>query len=357
MLSAQRAKYEGAGAVVLAAGKGTRMKSEMNKVLHDVLGRPLVSWVLALAAEMESVVVVGGHQYEQLVTTVERCSERYSIEVECVLQAEQLGTGHAVLQAEHVTRDWGWLFVLYGDVPALRAETLAKLWDAALHNGTLAVLTFETPDPSGYGRIVRGSNGRVKRIVEDRDCDDDERAIREVNAGIYCVRRAFCFEQLAALRTNNAQGEYYLTDVVAAVPGGAEAVRADEREVQGVNTRLDLVTVAHELQQRIIRHWMLGVGVTFIAPERTLVEPDVTIGRDTIIAPGVALRGRTEVGPGCRIEQGVLLENVTLAEGTTVGAYSVLRDQEFSVPGEVIRPQTLRLGPDEEAGWSDPGLI
>lgn len=313
------------GAVVLAAGQGTRMRSAKNKVLHQLLGRPLVSYALSLAASCcERVILVSGHQCDEVDAVARAQFADAPQRLSTVHQLQRLGTGHAVQQAEALAADLEWVLILYGDVPLLRLETVQQLIAAARENGRVAMLGLRPSSATGYGRLLFDAAGRVVRIVEERDCTDAQRTIPDVNAGIYCVRGDLLFAALRDLKPDNAQGEYYLTDVVAAIEGGASVVTVDPREVQGINTRLDLVAASRELQQRIHRRLALESGVTIIDPPSTTIEPDVVIGQDTIIGPGVSLRGNTVIGAGCYIDSGNVLTEMRLGDGVTIRPYCVL---------------------------------
>jgi UDP-N-acetylglucosamine diphosphorylase/glucosamine-1-phosphate N-acetyltransferase len=238
--------------VIIAAGKGTRMRSPLAKVLHPLAGRPLVTHVLdvALALAPQQLVVVVGHQAE----AVRQVCQPYS--VTCVVQEPQLGTGHAVAQAEPVLANFpGDVLVLYGDVPLLQPATAQALWDEHRHQqASVTVLTAVLDNPTGYGRILRDAQGRITRIVEERDASDTEKAVHEINSGVYCLRAPFLFPALRRLGRQNAQGEQYLTDVVAIAVAEhhrvAHVTVADAQEILGVNTHADLAYLETLLQQR-----------------------------------------------------------------------------------------------------------
>lgn len=242
--------------VIIAAGKGTRMRSPLAKVLHPLAGRPLVAHVLDVATSLapQHLVVVVGHQADAVRLA---CAPTGAV---CVMQEPQLGTGHAVAQAAPLLATFpGDVLVLYGDVPLLQPTTVRALWDEHRRQGaTVTVLTAYLEQPTGYGRIVRDSQGRMLRIVEERDASDTERAIREINSGVYCLRAPFLFPALRRVSSRNAQGEHYLTDVVAvAVADGAPVAHvtvADAQEILGVNTPEDLAHLDRVLQQRRAVH-------------------------------------------------------------------------------------------------------
>ncbi|MBS3906429.1 MAG: NTP transferase domain-containing protein [Syntrophaceae bacterium] len=242
--------------IILAAGKGTRMKSDLAKVLHPILGLPMLSYPIDLSLnyiKAEKTIVVVGHQADQI-------KERFQTpQINFVLQKEQLGTGHAVLQALPLLQGFtGTVLILCGDVPLVKAETLRSLINAFLENdSTIAVLTAVVKDPSGYGRILRGEEGWLEKIVEEKDASEEERLIREINTGIYCVRSTFLIEGLKEIGKENAQGEYYLTDLVeVARKRGLRCsahMVADPVEVMGINTLADLATATEVLRQEKVK--------------------------------------------------------------------------------------------------------
>lgn len=331
--------------LILAAGLGTRMKSETVKVLHRAGGRPLLDYVLDLARQVSDTtpIVVVGHQREEVRAV---CGDDLAY---CV-QEEQLGTGHAVLQGEPTLRQRGiegaHVLVLSGDVPLIRAETLRTLIDEHSSSGNAVTLLSMKPDePGSYGRILRDREGTVQRIVEAKDATSDQLAIDEVNAGVYLFDEGFLYDSLHSVGTDNAQGEYYLTDVVGmATSKGRRAgaiIVEDPIEVLGVNSRSDLAAVENEIRKRSIDRLMVD-GVTFRNPETTVIDSHVEIGPDTIIYNGVCIEGETRVGKDCVIESGVVLRDCivgdqvhlksgTVAEGARidsgaiVGPYAHLR--------------------------------
>ncbi|HVR41894.1 MAG TPA: bifunctional UDP-N-acetylglucosamine diphosphorylase/glucosamine-1-phosphate N-acetyltransferase GlmU [Thermoanaerobaculia bacterium] len=331
--------------VILAAGLGTRMKSSRVKVLHRAGGRPLIRWVLDLAAAVggERPVIVVGHQRGEVGAECDGLAE-------LVVQEPQLGTGHAVLQAERTLRARGLagarVLVLSGDVPLTRPETLRALVETHERERNAAtVLTMRLPDPGLYGRIVRGGDGSVERIVEAKDTNERERAIDEVNAGIYVFDAELLFEALHALSDDNAQGEYYLTDVVAGAASRRRRVgamvAADPIEALGVNSRADLGMVEAEMNRRAVAR-LMDAGVTFRNPQTVSIDSSVSIGPDTTIYPFVVLEGSTtigrdsviepsvhlvnvKVGDGVHVRTGTVAENAEIADGATVGPYAHLR--------------------------------
>lgn len=342
--------------VILAAGKGTRMKSATPKVLHTLAGRPLIEHILATVDHLKTVstTLVVGHGAEQVKAAL--TGRPY---LQYVVQSPQLGTGHALLQAEPALRGRkGNVLLLYADVPLLEPGTLLRLLEA--HRSTkaaLTVLTAELADPYGYGRIVRDNEGQIGRIIEERDASSEQRAIREINSGIYAMSMAPLFKHLNRLATDNSQGEYYLTDLVAMYR--QDGLRVDglclenADQLRGVNSRLDLAELSQIVRQRKNRSLMIG-GVTFEDPATTYVDIDVTVGADTILGPGVRLEGRTAIGERCRIHAGSRLTNVTAEDDVVVLDHSVIAESTIGQGASVgpmahIRPQS-EVGPDARVG-------
>jgi bifunctional UDP-N-acetylglucosamine pyrophosphorylase/glucosamine-1-phosphate N-acetyltransferase len=315
--------------VILAAGLGTRMKSSRAKVLHRVAGRPLIEYPVELARRLGSArtVCVLGHQADAVRAAIEA---RFGVgAVEVALQHEQKGTGHAVQQAAPLLDSHdGLLLILCGDVPLLTEAALVRLVEAA-QGGALAMVTFEPPSPTGYGRIVRDASGRAVRIVEEKDASATERAIRECNAGIYCGPSRFILGALSTLTPNNAQGEFYLTDVVArATEGpGVVTVTAGTDEVMGINDRIELARADRLMRLRLVEA-LQRAGVTVRDPERLYVEPGVVVGRDVELGPGVELRGRVIIGDGTRIDAGCVLTDTTLGANVHMKPYCVATESQ-----------------------------
>lgn len=311
---------------MLAAGKGTRMRSSTPKVLHRAAGRPLISWVIdaARAAGCERILVVVGNG-------AERVKEEISGEdIQWVLQAEQQGTGHALAQAEAHVQGESNLLVLSGDVPLVSANTLDAL-SAGAAAGWGAMAVAELDDPGTLGRVLAGGYGALRRIVEAADASPEELAVKRVNAGLYALPAPEIFDYLRRIRSDNAQGELYLTDAVTAAAADHRLVLLvplpDPSEALGVNTRAELARVHRRLLERHLAA-LMDAGVTILEPSRTVIEPGVRVGIDTVIHPAVSLLGNTSVGPGCTLHQGVWLKDSTLAEGVVVEAYSVLDGAE-----------------------------
>jgi bifunctional UDP-N-acetylglucosamine pyrophosphorylase/glucosamine-1-phosphate N-acetyltransferase len=342
--------------VILAAGKSTRMKSARPKILHPLAGRLLIEHVLhaanALAATSTTVVI--GHAGDEV-----RAALAAYPQLRFVTQSPQLGTGHALLQAESALSDArGTVLLLYADVPLLTPDTLSRLLDA--HRAAKAagtVLTASLDDPYGYGRIVRDRDGQIARIVEERDASPDERTIKEVNSGIYSFAIAPLFESLRSLAVDNAQGEYYLTDLIAAYRRAGRRVETlhvgDAAEVRGVNSRVDLAELAAILRARKNRALMIA-GVSLEDPATTYIDVDVVIGADTTVGPGVRVEGRTVIGSGCRIRAGARLTNATIGDDVTVLDHSVIVDSVVDAGASIgpfahLRPQS-HVGPGARVG-------
>lgn len=314
-------------AVILAAGKSTRMRSRLPKPLHPICGLPLSRHVIRSCHRtgISRVVVVVGHESDAVRAGL-------GDDVEYALQAEQRGSGDAARAAEGALQGFsGTVVVLAGDVPLLRAETVRQLVDHHRSTGAAAtLLTAAFDDPAGYGRIVRRADGTIAKIVEHRDATPDERAIHEINPSIYCFESGPLFEALHRIEPNNSQGEFYLTDVIglfSAAVKRVEAVRClDARETLGVNTRIELAEVAAILQRRILDDLMLS-GVTVVDPASTFVDIDVQVGQDTVVQPQTFLLGRTNVGEDSVIGPYTRLLDSTVGSGCTVLASQVAQSE------------------------------
>jgi bifunctional UDP-N-acetylglucosamine pyrophosphorylase/glucosamine-1-phosphate N-acetyltransferase len=311
--------------LILAAGKGTRMKSARPKVLHHVAGRPMIDHVLraASALDPQSIVVVVGHQAEEV---KHRLAE--SGRLTFVVQEPQLGTGHALLSAETALRGaTGTLVLLSGDVPLLSAKTLKSLVDRHVSTGAAAtVVTAMVDDSTGYGRIVR-SGERIARIVEEKDATDAERRIREVNSGIYAFQLDGLFDAVRRIGAENAQREYYLPDLVDIFRrqgAGVETMTVPDRdEIQGINSRADLAAVSRIVRLQKTAE-LMAAGVTIEDPATTYVDRDVAVGADTVIHPGVSLEGHTTIGSGCEIHSGARIVDSQIADRVTVFNHCVI---------------------------------
>lgn len=332
-------------ALILAAGKGTRMKSKLPKVLHKVGGVPMVGHVLQAVKEAgtERQIVVTGFGGEAVVSYLAQ-------QAETVVQTEQLGTGHAVLQSESLLPNTtGVLLVTCGDTPLIQASTFRRL--LAYHEETQAaatILTTNMPDPTGYGRIIRNADGQVIKIVEQKDGLPEELAVTEVNAGIYCFNLPMLWPLLHTITNHNAQGEYYLTDVISLlVASGAKVgafAAADYEETMGVNSRIQLAQAEKVLRRRNLQRLMEN-GVTVIDPDTTYVDAGVRIGADTVLYPGTVLEGETRIGENCQVGPYVRLTNVHMGNDNHL-QFTYAHDCEIGNACEVgpfahFRPQTV----------------
>jgi len=314
--------------VILAAGLGKRMRSGLVKVLHPVCGEPMLTYPveLALRRGFDPVVVVVGHQAEAVRAFLEA---RFGKRVCSVVQDPPRGTGHAVAQAAPLLRRHrGKLAILYGDVPLLSRRELDALARAG-RKSAVAFLTARLDDPSGYGRVIRGAGGDVIRIVEHADATPEQRRIREINTGVYLLDARFTFAALERLRRGNAQGEYYLTDLIEAARRSGRRVQGVEvREVEGslgVNDRVELSRVDQLMNARLVRR-LQESGVTVIDPANTYLGPRVRVGRDSVLLPGCVLRGEVRIGRGCRIGPGAVIRDAVIQDGAEIRAYSVLEE-------------------------------
>ncbi|HKE74472.1 MAG TPA: NTP transferase domain-containing protein [Acidimicrobiales bacterium] len=353
-------------AIVLAAGQGTRMRSARPKPLHMLCGLPLVHYVLDAVAGCDAgtAVVVVGHSAEEVIKSLQQ--DGSPLPLEFVEQRVQRGTGDAVAvgltglpdEPEDDDAEDGDVIVLPGDTPLVRPETLAALvLEHRLSGAACTLLTARLDDPSGYGRVVRDKDGRVRRIVEHRDANAAELGIDEINTSIYVFRRSLLAPALRRIAPDNAQDELYLTDVVEVLAGAGHPVvslaATDPGETQGVNDRLQLSVAEAELRRRTNEHWMRS-GVTIVDPAATYIDALVTLAEDVTLFPGTMLRGTTsvgtgsEIGPGCRLTDTVVGERVRMSEsvaalaeigdGARVGPFAVLEPGTRVAPGVVIGP-------------------
>lgn len=323
------------------------MKSKLAKVLHPLAGVPMLFYVLDLVRRLEiqrSFLIVG-HRAEQVTDAVS------SWGVTCLLQDPPLGTGHAVLQSKKALEDFsGSVLILSGDAPLLRPETVQRLFEVHREErATMTLLTTRLVNPQEYGRVVRKKNGAIARVVEERDATPAERAVQEVNTGVYIIEAPFLFEALGEIQPNNQQKEYYLTDLIGIAARRGERLAgaaADPEEVIGVNSRADLAAAERLLQKRITARWM-AEGVTIIDPVQVRIDASVEIGRDTVLHPGVALEGNTRVGEGCVLHP-CRIENSRLGDQVVIKDYTVIEESEIESgasigpfahlrPGAVIR--------------------
>ena len=333
--------------VILAAGMGTRMKSDVHKVLHKICGRTMVEHVLTQVSQVqpEKIITVVGHDAQDVKKTLGDRTEYAD-------QPEQLGTGHAVLQTAPLLADKeGVTLVVSGDTPLLTAATLNKLLQYHTEKGAKAtILTAEAPDPTGYGRIVRNDLGIVERIVEQKDASHEEAAIQEINTGVYCFDNQALFAALKQVTNDNAQGEYYLTDMIAIMRKAGGIIAAyrmkNFEESMGVNDRVALAAATKVMQQRINHDFMMN-GVSMIDPATTYIDVGVQIGQDTIIEPGVQIQGQTTIGRHCVVGAHSLLVDATIEDNVHITSSTI--EQATMHRGSDIGPNS-HLRPKADIG-------
>lgn len=314
-------------AVILAAGKGTRMKSAHAKVLHHVSFKPMLHHVLDAVVPLGLVetVLVTGHQFDK----VEASCAGY--DVSFARQTEQLGTGHAVLSAQQkCALSSNVILILCGDTPLIRFETLQQMLSVHMSGSrTLTVMTTDLDDPSNYGRIITDEKGLLESIVEEKDASDEQKAVNEINAGIYCVDKDFLFAALAKVGTDNMQGEVYLTDIVSIACMEGHAVHRfvceDAVEVLGVNSRVELSRAHSILQTRLLEKYM-NEGVSFNLPETTSIHEDVVFGQDTLVHANVTISGQTSIGCNCVIHACSNIVNCVIGDYVTIGSGSYMEN-------------------------------
>ncbi len=327
-------------AIILAAGKGTRMKSKHPKVVHKVCGKEMVNHVIDVSKKsgVKDVVVILGHESETVKESIPSDSQ-------IAMQTEQLGTGHAVKMAKEYINDDDTIVVLCGDTPLVQEDTLRRLFAYHVEKGYVAtVLTTKVDNPNGYGRIIRDNHEDLLKIVEQKDASEEEKSVNEINSGIYCFDGKSLREALDLIDNNNAQGEYYLTDTIKIMRDRGQKVGAYNgstiEELMGVNSRVELSKAEEIMRKRINTSHMVN-GVTIIDVNSTYIELDVEIGNDTIVYPGSMLKGNTKIGSGCIIGMNCNISNSTIGdytevesstiidstvgENTTVGPYAYLR--------------------------------
>jgi bifunctional UDP-N-acetylglucosamine pyrophosphorylase/glucosamine-1-phosphate N-acetyltransferase len=320
--------------LILAAGLGTRMKSARAKVLHELGGLPLITYVCRTAQSLgpEKIYVVVGHQAADVERAVQtEVGDRAAF----VTQTEQRGTGDAVMAAQsQLENSSALVVVLSGDVPLIRAATLENL--VKQHRATAAacsILSVRLENPSGYGRIVRDENERFLRIVEQKDADPEEQKVKEINSGIYCFHARKLFAALKRVKPANKQGEYYLTDVPQILLSDGEKVNVylhgDAREVSGINTRAELAEFENLMRRATIRKLMVDAGVTFLDPSHAYVSAEARLGRDCVIHPGVSIEGKSVIGEGCEIRSGTRIANSRLGNNVVIKDHCLVIDSEI----------------------------
>jgi bifunctional UDP-N-acetylglucosamine pyrophosphorylase / glucosamine-1-phosphate N-acetyltransferase len=313
--------------IILAAGKGTRMKSEKAKVLHEVFYAPMVHHVINATLPLQPLqtVVIVGHQHAAVRQALD------PFDVDFVLQKEQLGTGHAVLVAEKsIAENVETVMILCGDTPLIKAETLLEMYDRHCEQqAALTLMTTVLEDPTNYGRILSDPGDKILGIVEQKDATRQQLAIQEINAGIYCVEKNFLFSALKKVGTDNSQGEVYLTDIVKLAVDRDRIVEKyialTPLDVLGVNSRVELADAQQELQMRQNRMLMLE-GVSMQNPETISVSPDASVAGDTLLGPSVSISNKTTIGHSCTIGQGTILHNCHIGDKVSIGPYSCLSD-------------------------------
>jgi bifunctional UDP-N-acetylglucosamine pyrophosphorylase/glucosamine-1-phosphate N-acetyltransferase len=338
--------------VILAAGLGTRMRSKQAKVLHKAGGLSLVEHVVRGARQVaspENIVTVVGHQAGQVRDAVAAYGVRFAE------QTEQRGTGHAVLMCRDMLKDTkGWVVILYGDSPLLKASTVKELIRRQqTGNAAAIVITTRVKDPKGYGRIVRDAAGNVAAIVEQKACTPEQDAINEINSGIYCFHSEALWDRIASITPNAASGEIYLTDLVEALAAAGmrtePMVIEDAEELLGINTRVELAQANAILRTRKSTGLMLA-GVTIERPETVSIDMDVQIGCDTIVEPFVQILGQTEIGADCRIGAGSILRDARIADGVDIDAYTLIGTSRVGKGAKIGPFARLRMDNDVEAG-------
>jgi bifunctional UDP-N-acetylglucosamine pyrophosphorylase/glucosamine-1-phosphate N-acetyltransferase len=357
-------------AIILAAGKGTRMKSKLYKVLHPVAGKPMVEHIINRVSETnpDEIITIVGHGAEKV---KEQLGERSKY----ALQEEQLGTGHAVMQAESFLKGKkGTTLVISGDTPLLTTETLNNLFEYHQgKNASATILTAHAENPTGYGRIIRDHIGIVEKIVEQKDTTQEEARVQEINTGTYCFDNEALFDALSKIGTDNAQGEYYLTDIIEILKDQGETISAyqteDFEESMGVNDRMALAK-ANELMRDRINHMHMVNGVSFVDPKTTYIDAGVVIGSDTIVEAGVQIQGNTTIGSDCvigahsrivdsTIEDQVVVTNSVIEEsivksGADVGPYAHLRPKaeigEGVHIGNFVEVKNATIGENTKVG-------
>ena len=320
--------------LIMAAGLGTRMKSRRAKVLHELGGLPLIAHVTRTAQALDPgrILVVVGHQAEEVERAVlAEVGELASF----VVQAKQRGTGDAVESARGMLEKSNSLvLVLSGDVPMIKVETLNKFIEHHSSTGAqCSILSVHLENPSGYGRIIRDDNDSFQKIVEQRDANDQEREVKEINAGVYCFEAHNLFKALRKVEPANEQGEYYLTDVPGIILQSGDVVSVyqhnDAREVYGINSRAELAEFENLVRRNAIRRLMVDSGVTFIDPSHTYISAEAQIGRDSIIHPNVTIEGKSAIGEACVIRSGVRITNSRLGDEVVVKDHSVIVDSDI----------------------------
>lgn len=336
--------------VILAAGQGTRMKSKIPKVLHKVLDKPMLDHVMEAAQVVTNIkpIVVIGHMSDMV-------REHLGDKAEIALQEEQLGTGHAVMMAEHYIDDEDEVLILCGDTPLIKGETLKEMTKIKSEGYAAVVMSAVEDDPTGYGRIIRDESNDFMRIREQKDASEEEKAIKEINAGMYIIDGKLLKENLSKLSVNNAQREYYLTDVLEHIKNAGHRIgvyQADKMEIMGVNSRLQL-SEAERIMRLDVNKMHMANGVTLIDTNSTYIDKNVKIGRDTIIYPNCHIKGNSVIGEDCIIRENTTIEDSHIEDHVTIKSSTILSSKVGARttigPYAYLRPKSV-LGEDVKIG-------
>lgn len=336
--------------VILAAGQGTRMKSKIPKVLHKVLDKPMLDHVMEAAQVVTNnkPIVVIGHMSDMV-------REHLGDKAEIALQEEQLGTGHAVMMAEHYIDDEDEVLILCGDTPLIKGETLKEMTKIKSEGYAAVVMSAVEDDPTGYGRIIRDESNDFMRIREQKDASEEEKAIKEINAGMYIINGKLLKENLSKLSVNNAQREYYLTDVLEHIKNAGHRIgvyQADKKEIMGVNSRLQL-SEAERIMRLDVNKMHMANGVTLIDTNSTYIDKNVKIGRDTIIYPNCHIKGNSVIGEDCIIRENTTIEDSHIEDHVTIKSSTILSSKVGARttigPYAYLRPKSV-LGEDVKIG-------
>jgi bifunctional UDP-N-acetylglucosamine pyrophosphorylase / glucosamine-1-phosphate N-acetyltransferase len=336
---------------IMAAGKGTRLKSKHPKVLHEVGGKPLIAHVIAAAKQAvqgEDIYVIVGHEADRVRRAVEGTGVKF------VIQEPQLGTGHAIMAAHEALADYDYVLVLSGDAPLITGETITKLRDFHLtHQAAMTILSAELENPTGYGRVIRKGNGgyEILGIVEEKSCTPAQRKVKEINSGFYAFSVKPLFANIERLKTANPHAEYYLTDMAELLRKAKQLVVAvkteDPSQILGSNTRAELVDLDRQMRSRKVRE-LMAAGVTIFYPETCIIDADVEIGSDTTIEAFVQLLGQTRIGTDCRIRSYSVIENSVIGDEVIVRPGCMIDDARIG-RGAQVGPYS-RVRPGSEVG-------
>ena len=319
--------------IILAAGKGTRLKSDLPKVLHEILGYPLVYYSLTLVRDItKGIIAVVGHGRNKVIPYLD------AFHVNVVVQEPQLGTGHAILMAKKALLEAhaGHVLILPGDMPLIRMESLEGLLNAYHTSGAdMGILTARLADPSGYGRIVRDKKGNVKGIVEHNDATEKQKKIDEINTGVYVINKKFLLSSVEKISPDNNKGEFYLTDVAAMAEEVVSFLVMDPDEAYGINSRGQLAIAQTRMQQRI-NNALMESGVTLVDPATAWISPAVRIGHDVEIWPNVHILGKSRIGYGVKIMPNTWIKDSTVGKKTIIGMGSMIEDRTIEADGVIV---------------------